>query len=227
MALIVWARSFVLIDLRENLLWWLLSTSRFRTAQGEKPTCYKSSKLFRNKPLVAVRFGTKPLVPVGYLRPSCQGISKRRMKGIMNDDSLDLTGVITSYYPRPIEELIRLALSLPTVVRLRRRVGNPRPGNLHHCTRGWQTRCPPGFTTGKGEIRSRSRVRTLWWTDRGRGSRLTRCGSTAETPKRPTDFIACWLDYAHKYGMGYALTNGSVGVQFNDDAHMILSSSKR
>ena len=45
-------------------------------------------------------------------------------------------------------------------------------------------------------------------------------------PVRPRDFIACWLDYAHKYGMGYALTDGSVGVQFNDDTTMVLAPNK-
>ena len=28
--------------------------------------------------------------------------------------------------------------------------------------------------------------------------------------------IACWVDYCNKYGMGYALTDRSVGVNFND-----------
>jgi hypothetical protein len=51
--------------------------------------------------------------------------------------------------------------------------------------------------------------------------------STDHEPIRPTDFIACWLDYAHKYGMGYALTDGSVGVQFNDDTTMVLAPNKK
>jgi cell cycle serine/threonine-protein kinase CDC5/MSD2 len=29
-------------------------------------------------------------------------------------------------------------------------------------------------------------------------------------------FIVSWVDYCNKYGMGYALTDGSVGVHFND-----------
>lgn len=48
-----------------------------------------------------------------------------------------------------------------------------------------------------------------------------------DDPIRPRDFIACWLDYAHKYGMGYALTDGSIGVQFNDDNTMVLAPNKR
>ena len=51
--------------------------------------------------------------------------------------------------------------------------------------------------------------------------------STDHEPIKPTDFIACWLDYAHKYGMGYALTDGSVGVQFNDDTTMVLAPNKK
>ncbi len=29
-------------------------------------------------------------------------------------------------------------------------------------------------------------------------------------------FIVSWVDYCNKYGMGYALTDGTVGVYFND-----------
>lgn len=39
-------------------------------------------------------------------------------------------------------------------------------------------------------------------------------------------FIVSWVDYCNKYGMGYALTDGSVGVHFNDTTTMILSADK-
>ncbi|KAG5730046.1 Cell cycle serine/threonine-protein kinase CDC5/MSD2 [Termitomyces sp. T112] len=39
-------------------------------------------------------------------------------------------------------------------------------------------------------------------------------------------FIVAWVDYCNKYGMGYALTDGSVGVHFNDSTTLVLSPDK-
>lgn len=39
-------------------------------------------------------------------------------------------------------------------------------------------------------------------------------------------FIVSWVDYCNKYGMGYALTDGTVGVHFNDSTTLILSPDK-
>lgn len=39
-------------------------------------------------------------------------------------------------------------------------------------------------------------------------------------------FIVSWVDYCNKYGMGYALTDGSVGVHFNDSTSLVLSPDK-
>ncbi|EPQ52390.1 Pkinase-domain-containing protein [Gloeophyllum trabeum ATCC 11539] len=39
-------------------------------------------------------------------------------------------------------------------------------------------------------------------------------------------FIASWVDYCNKYGMGYALTDGTVGVYFNDSTSLVLSPDK-
>ena len=36
-------------------------------------------------------------------------------------------------------------------------------------------------------------------------------------------FIVSWVGYCSKYGMGYALTDGSVGVHFNDSTSLVLS----
>lgn len=36
-------------------------------------------------------------------------------------------------------------------------------------------------------------------------------------------FIVSWVDYCNKYGMGYALTDGTVGVYFNDSTTTVLS----
>jgi len=33
-----------------------------------------------------------------------------------------------------------------------------------------------------------------------------------------------WIDYSSKYGIGYALTNGSCGVYFNDSSKMLANS---
>ena len=40
-------------------------------------------------------------------------------------------------------------------------------------------------------------------------------------------FIVSWVDYCNKYGMGYALTDGSVGVHFNDTTTIVLSADKQ
>jgi cell cycle serine/threonine-protein kinase CDC5/MSD2 len=40
-------------------------------------------------------------------------------------------------------------------------------------------------------------------------------------------FIVSWVDYCNKYGMAYALTDGSVGVYFNDSTTLVLSANKR
>jgi hypothetical protein len=34
-------------------------------------------------------------------------------------------------------------------------------------------------------------------------------------------FVKKWIDYSSKYGIGYALTNGSCGVYFNDSSKML------
>jgi hypothetical protein len=33
-----------------------------------------------------------------------------------------------------------------------------------------------------------------------------------------------WIDYSSKYGIGYALSNGSIGVYFNDSSKMLAFS---
>jgi len=35
-----------------------------------------------------------------------------------------------------------------------------------------------------------------------------------------------WYNYSSKYGLGYVLTNGSVGVYFNDGIKMFASSNE-
>jgi hypothetical protein len=39
-------------------------------------------------------------------------------------------------------------------------------------------------------------------------------------------FIVSWVDYCNKYGMGYVLTGGSVGVHFNDGTSLVLSGDR-
>jgi cell cycle serine/threonine-protein kinase CDC5/MSD2 len=50
-------------------------------------------------------------------------------------------------------------------------------------------------------------------------------GSEVSLPDERT-FIVSWVDYCNKYGMGYALTDGSVGVHFNDSTSVVLSPNK-
>ena len=37
----------------------------------------------------------------------------------------------------------------------------------------------------------------------------------------PTVWVKKWVDYSSKYGMGYTLSNGTVGVYFNDNSKML------
>lgn len=46
--------------------------------------------------------------------------------------------------------------------------------------------------------------------------------TVVQTPKV---FVSKWIDYSNKYGLGYQLTNGSVGVYFNDSTSIILSAN--
>lgn len=41
----------------------------------------------------------------------------------------------------------------------------------------------------------------------------------------PNVFISKWIDYSNKYGLGYQLRDGSVGVYFNDATSIILSAN--
>lgn len=42
---------------------------------------------------------------------------------------------------------------------------------------------------------------------------------------RPRTWVTVWLDYTSKYGLGYMLSNGNVGIYFNDSTKVILSAS--
>ncbi|KAI3645799.1 hypothetical protein MP228_008727 [Amoeboaphelidium protococcarum] len=43
----------------------------------------------------------------------------------------------------------------------------------------------------------------------------------------PKVFISKWIDYSNKYGLGYQLTNGSIGVHFNDSSSIILAANEQ
>ncbi|KAK4053369.1 Cell cycle serine/threonine-protein kinase cdc5/MSD2 [Microbotryomycetes sp. JL201] len=47
--------------------------------------------------------------------------------------------------------------------------------------------------------------------------------ANAEAPKV---FITSWVDYTHKYGTAYSLTDGTAGLYFNDSTTMVLSPDK-
>jgi len=40
---------------------------------------------------------------------------------------------------------------------------------------------------------------------------------------RRSHTISKWVDYSYKYGLGYQLSDGSVGVLFNDNTKMVLA----
>ncbi|ORY30724.1 Pkinase-domain-containing protein [Rhizoclosmatium globosum] len=46
-----------------------------------------------------------------------------------------------------------------------------------------------------------------------------------ESP-HPDVFIIKWIDYSNKYGLGYELQDGSIGVYFNDSTSLLMSSDQ-
>lgn len=60
----------------------------------------------------------------------------------------------------------------------------------------------------------------------GRVFRDPRADPRAPLPEEKV-FLVSWVDYCNKYGMGYALTDGSVGVHFNDTTSCVLSPDKQ
>ncbi|KAK9898570.1 Pkinase-domain-containing protein [Cystobasidium minutum MCA 4210] len=48
--------------------------------------------------------------------------------------------------------------------------------------------------------------------------------SSVATPKV---FITAWIDYTHKYGTAYQLTDGSAGVHFNDATTMVMAPARQ
>lgn len=46
-------------------------------------------------------------------------------------------------------------------------------------------------------------------------------------PESPKTFLISWLDHSERYGLGYALSDGTVGVYFRDATSMVLSASKK
>ncbi len=46
-------------------------------------------------------------------------------------------------------------------------------------------------------------------------------------PPAPKSFIISWLDASERYGLGYALSNGSIGVKYRDNCSLILAPNER
>ena len=61
-------------------------------------------------------------------------------------------------------------------------------------------------------------------TDRERPSKKSAAVSsyTPEGKTSPEAWVKKWVDYSSKYGLGYILSNGSVGVFFNDSTKIVL-----
>lgn len=61
-------------------------------------------------------------------------------------------------------------------------------------------------------------------TERERPSKKSAAQSsyTPEGKTSPEAWVKKWVDYSSKYGLGYILSNGSVGVFFNDSTKIVL-----
>lgn len=46
------------------------------------------------------------------------------------------------------------------------------------------------------------------------------------SPPAPKIFVVSWLDYCTKYGMGFAMSDGTVSVHFNDTSSLVLAPGK-
>jgi len=57
--------------------------------------------------------------------------------------------------------------------------------------------------------------------------RYVRCSSDeAEDPAAlPIYWVSKWVDYSDKYGIGYQLSDNSIGVLFNDSTRLLLTSN--
>ena len=53
---------------------------------------------------------------------------------------------------------------------------------------------------------------------------ISRSDFASESELVPTIFITKWIDYSNKYGLGYQLRDGSIGVYFNDSTSILLAS---
>lgn len=49
-------------------------------------------------------------------------------------------------------------------------------------------------------------------------------GSCTAPATGPGLWISTWVDYTTKYGLGYLLSNGAIGVYFNDSTKIVLAS---
>ncbi|KAG8797390.1 Cell cycle serine/threonine-protein kinase cdc5/MSD2 [Serendipita sp. 398] len=60
-------------------------------------------------------------------------------------------------------------------------------------------------------------------------SRGTTFNSPAELKELPPmpNFLICWVDYSSKYGMGYAMSDGTVASHFNDSTSLIMSPNEQ
>ncbi|KAA1138519.1 Cell cycle serine/threonine-protein kinase cdc5/MSD2 [Puccinia graminis f. sp. tritici] len=47
-----------------------------------------------------------------------------------------------------------------------------------------------------------------------------------DQPQTPGVFIQSWVDYTHKYGTAYAMTDGSSGLYFNDGTTMVMAADR-
>lgn len=54
--------------------------------------------------------------------------------------------------------------------------------------------------------------------------RMACSASYVPTKGGPDVWVRKWIDYSSKYGLGYILSNGSVGVSFNDSTRIVSAS---
>ena len=59
--------------------------------------------------------------------------------------------------------------------------------------------------------------------ERGQGLHALQAANARPEPKGAPTWVSKFVDYTSKYGLGYIMADGSVGVYFNDSSKIILA----
>ena len=76
-------------------------------------------------------------------------------------------------------------------------------------------------------IRPTLSPRNLLLSPKSSQNKLFVCSSSIASEDHDDLFVEKWVDYSEKYGLGYKLSNTTVGVHFNDSSKMIFAENSK